>query len=807
VRAAGAPGGNSDALDDPSLFPLGETDKDGDEFTPEKERTEKGPTDPKKPKPDFSSLRLYLTPGDRREPLRFAKPGHWTAARIEARANNFDYKGELSVYPSERDGEPLDVEGTPFYIAINRPAVLAKGQIKQLDLLFYVPRSLTKPWLRSRLRDFGSVSDVRREAEELQPIAPYQHQLVVLAKQPERYAFLKRMSSLRLPGEISTAADESFLYRVIAPRVGSRAPLPREPLLWTSMAYLIWDDIGPQTCDLEQRQALIDWLHWGGHLIINGPQSLDGLRDSFLTPYLPATGAESCLLGNAELAELESRWRPPGVAAGDVNLAATGEWPAVKLRLEPGGVFIPGSGELVAERQVGRGRVICTSFSLTQPRLFKWRGFDGFLNACLLRRSPRFFGESPDGSTAVTWLDEGGDAYTTPRELTHLRYFVRDAGVKVGNPAGLISPAQRARYVQRLGSEPQPLEDAGVAAWNDFGAVAERARKALREGAGIAIPRRRFVLSVLACYLVVLAPLNWLVFRLLKRVELAWSAVPFISFGFAGLVIWLAQLDIGFARSSTELAIVEMYANYPRAHLTRFTALYSSLSTTYKLEFPESSALALPFASSSEYTLLSGESDQEVNFQTEPSPTLSGLTVASNSTSMVHSEALFSLPGNLEWVAEDGGGGQLVNHTGLNFHGVRLVRRAIDAEGSSHYQMAWVGDLAEGASSHPTLTSLEELAPSFPQWQGQRPPESSGADQSLNLTELVQLAEHVEELDPGELRLVGWCDEALPSVTIEPVGARRRYSTLVVGHLAFRASPPPRSDVWKKPPREEGNGG
>ena len=33
---------------------------------------------------------------------------------------------------------------------------------------------------------------------------------------------------------------------------------------------------------------MLDWLHWGGQLIISGPESLEALRDSFLADYLPA---------------------------------------------------------------------------------------------------------------------------------------------------------------------------------------------------------------------------------------------------------------------------------------------------------------------------------------------------------------------------------------------------------------------------------------------------------------------------------------------------------------------------------------
>ena len=58
--------------------------------------------------------------------------------------------------------------------------------------------------------------------------------------------------------------------------------------------------------------------------------------------------------------------------------------------------------------------------------------------------------------------------------------------------------------------------------------------QALTEAAGIEIPRADFVIKVLAVYLLVLVPLNWLVFWLMGRVEWAWIAAPIIALVGAG---------------------------------------------------------------------------------------------------------------------------------------------------------------------------------------------------------------------------------------------------------------------------------
>ena len=71
-----------------------------------------------------------------------------------------------------------------------------------------------------------------------------------------------------------------------------RPPLPTNSLCWTSIAYLLWDDSDPALWDLDQQQALIDWLHWGGQIIVSGPDALTQLQSSFLRSVLASNGGE-----------------------------------------------------------------------------------------------------------------------------------------------------------------------------------------------------------------------------------------------------------------------------------------------------------------------------------------------------------------------------------------------------------------------------------------------------------------------------------------------------------------------------------
>ena len=93
--------------------------------------------------------------------------------------------------------------------------------------------------------------------------------------------------------------QESLLlyYQVVLPAIDERVPLPSHPFAWTSFAYVLWDEMLPGLMTPDQQRAMLDWLHWGGQLIISGPGSLDQLSGSFLDGYLPAKGAARSRLG------------------------------------------------------------------------------------------------------------------------------------------------------------------------------------------------------------------------------------------------------------------------------------------------------------------------------------------------------------------------------------------------------------------------------------------------------------------------------------------------------------------------------
>ena len=81
------------------------------------------------------------------------------------------------------------------------------------------------------------------------------------------------------------------------------------------ISHVIWDGLPPDSLSVSHQQAMLDWLHWGGQLVLIGGAgpTFSIFRDSFLGNYLPAdpTG-ENALLGEAELKPLAEAY-PPSV--------------------------------------------------------------------------------------------------------------------------------------------------------------------------------------------------------------------------------------------------------------------------------------------------------------------------------------------------------------------------------------------------------------------------------------------------------------------------------------------------------------
>ena len=748
-----------------------------------------------KPKPDFEVSRPQIVPFDSgSQQLQFVKHGHWMGAVQPVKANNFDFQAEIESTCARTGGEAIEIPNTAYRLQTWRPAALPKGQQKLVETTHFLvppPRAtdalgtVPRVNLETRLRARHGGREVTYGREPTTTMPAYQYFLVVLSDNADRYGYLKLLASVTPPIEddSSQMLEGIIHYRVLLPKTDEFVPVPPQPLQWTPIACVVWDAMDPNRLTPPQQQAMLDWLHWGGQLIISGPNSLDLLRGSFLEDYLPASSVQAVSLPIDRFAELDSYWSVVNQVTKEpaaLGLPEGRPLVGVDMQPRPGAVEVGSTGGLVFERPVGGGRIVVTAFSLADRQILNWGSFDSFLNGALLRRPPRKFALSPEmHAPQVDWAEFPGRALQMDSNyVTQVRFFTRD-----------VSPTapRSAAGVPVSGS-------LDAAAWNDTSGASEAARTSLREAAGISIPKADFVLRVLAIYLVVLVPVNWCVFRLIGRVEWAWLAALFVAVGAAVAVVRLAQLDIGFARSRTEIAVLELRGGYPRGHLTRYTALYTSLSTGYRFQFDDDSAVALPFPANVPWSRSPLDAVQTVSLRRERELVFTGFQVASNSTGMVHSEQMLDVGGGLELLGDAGQGWAIRNGTQVMLKDAGILHRLDDGQ----VELAWVGDLDAGGMRPLRFSTADDPKDLF---QGDFAGWRDGAGQGeLTLQRMAQLACGPWSQAPGGFRLVAWTDQEFEGLKIYPRASQSVLRTFVLAELRRGSLPAARPDVNLKAP-------
>jgi hypothetical protein len=743
---------------------------------------------------------------DRESTDRLYKVGHWTGVSWEnVKANDSDFVGEMEIAANDVKQQPLPLPATPFELTTARQVALSKGQAKILDSVLYVPPNTRNAFISCRVNASRGGQTVLEEEQPLKNMPSYQYHFIVLARVPEQYGFLNNLYSVKPYNAKDIDNRVNPYYQITQITSDRHAPLPTHPLLWTGIACVLWDDAVPTALDPDVQQAFLDWLNWGGQVIISGPDTLDTLKGSFLEPYLPAFSSGDCKIGADELAEINAF-----SAKNFRKLAPVRPWSGIQLKKHPQAEFMPKSGNLLAERRVGRGRIVVSAFRLGDREFANWPGVDEFINAFLLRRPPRRFQQDQEEILKVLWAD--GHEPLDAARISNLRFFTRDAGLKWEDycsdvtkelDAPIYDSGTRRNQPDAVPSDfglaPPPAP--GIAAWNDFSPVAAAARQSLLNAAQVEIPDRAFVLLFLVLYLIVLAPFNWSIFHTFDRVEWAWIAAPIIALISTGLVIKLAQLDIGFVRARTEIAVLEIQGDHTRGHLTRYNALYTSLSTPYDFNFDDSGAIVLPFPSVSAekfFAMAPGQQRRNLRYTRSGQANLEGLPVPSNSTVLMHSEEMIELGGKLSLMQNISGGLQIANKTQLPLQGVGLIKKLA----SGNLQAAWVGSLEPKAIRTVAWigrSSTQAGGRLWPDDRNQSPltAEKTPADLKgeLNIRHLLDIAEKMENMSPGEIKLLAWTDVALPGLRINPAAPQSRQAAMVLAHLAYGFSDPPRPDA------------
>jgi hypothetical protein len=806
---------------------------------------------------------LGSLPGETQADRMLVKPGHWMTISETWQANGEDLRGQLSASPTgqrQQAGQgqlsPLARNSAASLKSI-RPAVLPKGQSKRLECRILIPAgsSDTKQSVDVRTRfDAANQPVVQSGSVRLAAtMQPHEYFFAVLSDRPQQFAALQISDWVRAP-QNEFEAEPATDYRVVFPAGDGLLPLPDTIFEWSSTAYLLWDDIAPEQLTKDQRNAIRDWIYWGGQLIINGPAAAESFFDSDLSDLLPLDSVRGSGLDAEPLVEMVT-WAsiPTDRSTGTVVALLRDESKRIGVmgQTVAGAEEVPGTSGLVIQRPMGRGRVVMTRFDVTASWLLKWDSMQSFYNGVLLRRPPRKYQEI-NGEAVLVTSDGSRNQLHDARLNSRFRIFSRDAWIGVdervdngsdappgprtepANDQGQESPIADAggatvaettvaestvaestvpgatvpeatvtgnevqeadiQVAESGASDPQPdTGDAsetaqlsvtnrwlapgeafkpgqGVGTWTDSSDSAKIAMNLLREEAGIEIPGVAFVAKSLAIYLFVLVPLNYLIFWSVGRLEWAWLMVPVIGLVGAVWIARAARLDIGFARSRTEINLLELHAGYQRGHATRYIGLYNSLSTTYALSFENRDAVAAPFGifSGSE-TIPACEFRQSF----DESVSLAGLLVPSNQTSSVHAEQMIDIDGVFASTA-----GETV---------WREPWRISNRSRLTLYDAVVVGRQPDGSLVHDNLgivDSIDEVTVRLKPGPG-----SVAEGLPLGVDRMIRILCRGDALGMGQIMLIGRVEEPLGSLTVQPEVSQVTTQTVVVLHLVSPAIP------------------
>ena len=745
---------------------------------------------------DFVAGRPVPYPADEKVTTSGIKPGHWFTAVQSLKSNNSDSRGELNslsgmVPALSEQGEKKESWSDSQALrtgsmSSRRPVVMPKGQNKKIDYRTYTPNRFfegkAKCYLSNRFVSSERAESFSAGAYPFTRMGPAEYFFVVLTERPERFTrFQVSDWTRKIRDESNFDLGEAVInYRVVIPSPQDYYPLPlplSETMLdWTSTAVVFWDDLPPEALTPQQQTALADWVHYGGQLIVNGAAAADSINKSSIADLLPLRPTGNIELDVNAAAELLTNWQVPDDASTEQQVALLkGRESRVAIDgiANAGAKAVDGSGNLILSRRSGSGRVVQSRCDLMSDWLTSWKSYDSFVNSVLLLRPPRRV-DPVDGVDGVTttnlrtyMLPNGSEeSFADATMNTRFRIAARDAVLQVVTPTvkrpvtGFLSGQDAYTRIDSL---------SGIGGWSDSSDVIRLCRETLRSEAGIEIPDSSLVFRSLGYYLCILIPINYLIFRMLGKLEYAWLAVPVIAIGGAVWVAREARLDIGFARSQTELGLLEVQAGCQRAHLTRVTAIYNSLSSTYDIAFDMPGAAAAPIRHRDNSPPISAV------FKTgyAKGPILSGMIVGSNQVRMLHAEQMFSLGGSISLDAS----GNLVNGTERELFDAVVVRKDLLGK----MEVANVGPCPGQSNTKLRFraASEEDIAKSL--------------SEEMNLLEraLVQ----VDAIVPGSTRLVARVGGALPGMTITPAATQVSSTTTVLAHLEYSPWPSPLPDV------------
>jgi hypothetical protein len=754
----------------------------------------------KKKKQRLVADELRTLPYTKDNPLNVVKPGHWYQVRNKVKANYGDESLTVAISVVDREGNPLSPGWGNDSVFFMRDLSLATGQDKVIDAAIFHPflpaettqetesgvKRTTTIRTRYSLRGIGTL--VLEENFPCNMFEGYQYDFVVLSRDISRHLFWRGLDSIVWRQSEEIEANRVTPHRVVDINEDEiAAQLPSRLATMTSMSHLVINDINLSVLNPEQQLALSDWLHFGGTIIINGPEAVASMESSQLKEWAPLTNTSEGEWTEESQLEFDSAWTIRIAGGERIRFQSDRKIPILSGTLAPGANWVPTLDGLVAERLIGQGRVVMTTFPLTDAAFLRWPSYSSFIHNAILRKPHRAPTLGTDASTQ--YADSFRGTERNPIHSTRLRMWARDLDATTERTESEVLE----KGAENAGAKFAFTKKTSFGAWNPSSSVVEQATLCLRESSGISVPKVETILKLLLGYLVVLVPVNWLFFRLLRRVELAWVAAPVIAMLGAVYVAGSVRLDVGFSRSQTSFGFLECHNDYPRGMLSSYYALYTSLSTNYAAVYKEGNGIVAPVLRATGRTGSRDKQELEYWNADDRGVGLQRFPVLSNSTGILQSEEMVELSGPLRWqLNSDKSKIQVINESTLPVRDIGVL--GVDEQGK--LVTSWIGSIEPGQSIAESVQIASDNQRWFEQWESDpilRKPDLIRESDGLLWTEnavddvylgamLLTVAQRYP-LQVGEYIAIGWTDANPSLLEISPTSSQQKHKTVVLMHI------------------------
>jgi hypothetical protein len=741
----------------------------------------------------------------------FVKPGHWYQANTRLTANLQDESLSANLSIVDATGKSLPIFPGSAPVEFQRNVSLARGQQKNVSLTFFQPdvvpnkeqsqmdlitaaNQSTKPQIKLSYSLRGVGTPIYQEQSPVTLLNGYQYSVVTLCKDPARYSFLRAMDCMSWSSEAKLPDEKVIPHRVFDLKEDEIATqFPNRLYAMTSMSHVIINDGSPSVLSPEQQQSLLDWLHFGGTIVVNGIDAIGSTSTSFLKNVLPLVNTQTVDWGPEDTDTLNRRWVVPRLPKKETILFETKRaFPKVTGDLAEGAQWIDSLEGLVAEKFIGQGRVVITTFPMNDLAFLRWPSYSSLIHNAVFRMPSRTVTQDREDRLAhdTVYAKEFFGSELNPLHSTRLRLWARDLDLTT---ASLVTTKDGERVINRIEKSSSLAKKTSLGSWNSQSIVMQNARASLQESSGITVPKIKTIIMLLVGYLAVLVPINWLVFRLMGRLELAWVAAPFIAIIGAFVVARSVQLDVGFSRSQNSYGFLECHTSYPRAVLSNYMALYTSLSTNYQVVFEGDNGIVTPIPQPSESNTKrrASVSAYEFSYAGDEGAGLRKTPVMSNTTGMLQSEEIVNLGGDINAVFSN----ELDSVTFTSQSDVPLYDVGIfGVTPDGYFIKGWLGSPEKGVAVKCDL-SREGSQRWFEQWERDpslAKPDLTGSygswtsarlENDLFLGKLLMEVTESYPLSRGEFVAIGWTNEPMSQLKVTPETTQTRHKTMVMVHL------------------------